>query len=154
MIIWGIYCCIISIEWPFEKGVIVQKRFEPYREYQETTKHEVGHHESYPSTDADGDPVLKTRWVHDYNKYKLWLVKDFEDYVIIIRGEREANYIFWKQKKTYTTEYFVTPNYFENLKEDQIFSAKEYGASRNDGNNEKTLLKEWDDRHGYLFNWE
>lgn len=145
--IWGIYAIIISCPLPFDQGTVVAKRIEPYREYRTQTEEDVTRREYYINEKGESD----WRNVHDYTIYKEWLNKDFEDFIIVIQNKRVANYLFWKSTLEYTTDYFVSKATFESLHEGGVFSVKEFGGSIHDENNERLLLRTWNDDYGRIW---
>jgi hypothetical protein len=142
IVIWGVYAGIITIDLPFDKGIVCDKRFEPYNEYQKEETSDDYDTSYY--TDVNGN--LQSYDEYNHTDHFLYLIKDYEDYIVTIEKDKavEKNYIFFKNKYIQRTVYYVTKSNYEKIGLETIYDNKIFKGSLWDYNNEKILLKTWE----------
>lgn len=138
--VWGIYAIIITCPLPLSEGYVVNLSIQPYREYKDITRESIKRTVHKYNSLTGKDEAME---IHDYYLVREYLVKDYIDYVVTIRGKRIANYILWKSEKVYNTDYFITKDIYDSLYIEASYDNQLYKGKIFDENNERILLRSW-----------
>jgi len=130
LIILIIFCfsCIVT------EGYVFQKYKEEYKEWTEIKTYDIQRKEiQYRYDFWEGEYGYYPTDVHDYYLYKEYLIKDGEDFILIVKNKKNKN----------TTKWYVEKYVYDKLGIEHTYDQDIYYGSLTDYNNEYILLEEW-----------
>jgi len=125
-----LFGCIVKV------GYVWKKTYEPYKEYEHTEKIEHTKTEMKYVYDFTLEAYSwKNVSVHDYYEYKKYMVKDYEDYLLVVKDKKSDN----------KTTYYVEDYIYNKLMIEHTYDQDIYRGSLDDFNNEWILIDTWRD---------